>query len=45
MAIRARKLAEENYDWETVSGKMEMLMQNAVQASARDRNEQEFATA
>jgi glycosyltransferase involved in cell wall biosynthesis len=44
IAIRARKLAEEQYDWEVVSGKMEMLIQRVAQETANGRNEREFAT-
>jgi glycosyltransferase involved in cell wall biosynthesis len=45
MAVRARRLVEERYDWETVSRKMEMVMQKLVETAANDRSEQEFTTA
>jgi glycosyltransferase involved in cell wall biosynthesis len=44
MAVRARKLVEEQYDWETVSRRMEMVMQRLV-GTANERGEQKFATA
>jgi glycosyltransferase involved in cell wall biosynthesis len=45
MAVRARRLAEEQYNWETVSRKMELVMQRLVETEANGRSEQEFATA
>jgi glycosyltransferase involved in cell wall biosynthesis len=45
MAVRSRRLVEEQYDWETVSRKMESIMQRLLEAAAGERGEQEFATA
>lgn len=45
MALRARKFAEEQYDWGTVSRKMEIVLQRLVETAANKRSEQEFATA
>jgi glycosyltransferase involved in cell wall biosynthesis len=45
MALRARRLVEEQYDWETVSRKMEMVLQKLVETAVNDRSEQEFTTA
>jgi polysaccharide biosynthesis protein PslH len=44
MAARARRLAEEQYDWETVSQKMETVLQSLVETAAKVRR-QELATA
>jgi polysaccharide biosynthesis protein PslH len=45
MAVRARRLAEDQYDWEIVLMKMEMVMQRHVETSPDGRSEKEFVTA
>jgi len=45
MAVCARRLAEQQYNWETVSRKMEIVLQRQVEIAANKRSEQEFASA
>ena len=45
MALRARRLVEEQYDWEIVSRKMERIIQEIVKTSASERNQQALARA
>jgi glycosyltransferase involved in cell wall biosynthesis len=45
LAVCARRFAEEQYDWETVSRKMEAVMQRLVENVAKERSKQEFAPA
>jgi glycosyltransferase involved in cell wall biosynthesis len=45
IAARARRLAEEQYDWEIVSGKLERLIEEAVERKAGSRPSQMIAIA
>ncbi len=45
LALRARVLVEQQYDWEIVSKKMEMVMQRVVGKEADEINQQAIATA
>jgi glycosyltransferase involved in cell wall biosynthesis len=45
LALRARVLVEEQYDWEIVTKKMEMVMQRVVGKEADETNQQAIATA
>jgi glycosyltransferase involved in cell wall biosynthesis len=45
IAIRARRLAEEQYDWEIASRKMELVMEKVTGIVSGERSKQEFATA
>lgn len=45
LALRARAFVEQQYDWETVSRKMEMVMQRVVETGADKSSHQALATA
>jgi glycosyltransferase involved in cell wall biosynthesis len=45
LAVCAREFTEEQYDWETVSRKMESVMQRLVESAAKEPSGQQFATA
>lgn len=45
IAVRARRLVQEQYDWETVSRRMENVMHNAAGMEASERSERVCATA
>ena len=45
IAVRARRLAEEKYDWEIVSRKMEDVIQELAGMGANERRGRAFATA
>ena len=45
MAVRARRLAEEQYDWEMVSRRMEMVMQRLVGVGTKEKDRQRYAIA
>jgi polysaccharide biosynthesis protein PslH len=45
LALRARELVEQQYDWGIVSKKMEAVMQSLVGAGADKTSQQAFATA
>jgi glycosyltransferase involved in cell wall biosynthesis len=45
MAVRARRLVEEQYDWEITARKMEVLMERLSGISTSDRSRREFVTA
>ncbi len=45
IAVRARRLVEEQYDWEIVSGKLERVIEEAVERKTGNRPSQMIATA
>jgi glycosyltransferase involved in cell wall biosynthesis len=45
LALRARRLVEEQYDWEIVSSRMETTMQNLIRTAKTGEKPQTFVTA
>lgn len=45
IAARARRFVEDQYDWEMVSKKMDLMMSRLVESGTNEQNEQNFATA
>ena len=45
IAVRARRLVEEQYDWEIIARKLEVLMEGLTGVASSERSKREFVTA